>query len=144
VPTGWESPTSEPPHERPVDWESQINNSLLEVVDVDLDVLLPLGWDIVLGEDRLHRALIDAQTAVDTGVWIDVQLLGVSVVALLLGRVNAVHWADLDAGRVLGSDARFSDDMCHDGKNSVTRELSGDEREIRLRSNQGQHGSRAA
>ncbi|MFM1868147.1 MAG: hypothetical protein RL591_1555 [Planctomycetota bacterium] len=90
-------------------------DSLFEEVSVDLDVLAPLGGHIVLREDRLHGAFVDAETAIDAGVRVDVQLLLNPVLPLLLGRMDAVDGANLDAGGVLGSDAGFGDDVCHGG-----------------------------
>jgi hypothetical protein len=88
-------------------------DSLFEEVSVDLDVLAPFGGDIVLRKDRLHGAFVDAKTAVNAGVWVDVQLLLDPVLPFLLRWVNAVDGANLDAGGVLGSDAGFGDDVCH-------------------------------
>jgi len=45
---------------------------LLEVVGIDLDEVPPLGRDLVFGEDRVHRAGIDARAAIDALVGIDV------------------------------------------------------------------------
>jgi hypothetical protein len=59
-----------------------------------------------LWKDRLHRAFIDAEIAVDAGVGIDEQLIYGGEVGFILGRVNAVHWADRNAGCVFRPDAR--------------------------------------
>ena len=83
------------------------------MINVDLDVLLPLGWHIVLREDRLHWALVDAESAVDACVGIDVELLRDSVVARLLCWMNAINRTDFDTRGVLGTNARFGDDVCH-------------------------------
>ena len=71
-----------------------------------LDVVRPLGRHIRVGENRLDRTFGLTGTTVDALVWVDVELVG--------GVVNAVHRAHLDATRVLGLDARLSDDVGHD------------------------------
>src|SRR5579883_172043 len=68
---------------------------------VDLDEVLLIVGDIVLGEDRGHRAGRLAGAAVDALVRIDVQHL--VLVAIV---VDAVDGAHLDAGLVLGVDTR--------------------------------------
>src|SRR6476620_4286247 len=84
-----------------------------EVVRVDLRVLLPLVGQLVLGEARIDRAGLHAGVAVDALLGIDVEHLG-SVIAGLVGRrVDAVHGAHLDAGVVLGADARLGDHVGH-------------------------------
>src|SRR5437870_3732856 len=76
---------------------------LLEVVVVDLDEVCPLGRDLVLGEDRVHRARIHARAAVDALVRVDVvHVRGV------VG-VDAVDGANLHAGGVLHTDAGLGD-----------------------------------
>ncbi len=67
------------------------------VVDVDLDVLRPFFGQVFLREDCLHRALIDAQAAVDAGVGVDVELIARAEVGFGLGGVDAVNRTDLDA-----------------------------------------------
>jgi hypothetical protein len=44
---------------------------------------------------------------------IDVEHLDLVVIRLVGGRVDAVHWADLDARVVLGADARLVDHIRH-------------------------------
>ncbi len=91
------------------------------VIDIDLDVLRPFFGQVFLGEDRLHRALIDAQAAVDAGVGVDVQLVTRAEVGFGLGGVNAVNRTDLDTRGVFGSNAGFADDVRH-GRKDRTRE----------------------
>ena len=69
---------------------------------------LPLVGDLLQGEDRLDRAGVDAQPAVDA-------LLGMNVedLLILVLSVDAIDRADVDTGRVFGADARFSDDVGH-------------------------------
>lgn len=95
--------------------------SLGVVISVDLDVLTPLFRQVVLGEDRAHRALVHAQPAVDAGAWIDVELRGWRKCSLGLGGVDAVDGADLDATGILGRDARFSNDVWHGRWRGVER-----------------------
>src|SRR5579863_3271782 len=80
---------------------------LLEVVGVNFDEVPPLLRDLVLGEDGVDRARVDARAAVDALVRIDVvHVRGV------VG-VNAVHRADLDARSVFDPYARLNDDVSH-------------------------------
>ena len=78
-----------------------------------MDVLGPLRRKVFLRIDGMDRAFIDAQSAVDAGVWVDEELACLTEIALVLAGVDAIHWADLDTGGVLRSDAWFSDDVCH-------------------------------
>src|SRR5579859_4307991 len=80
---------------------------LFEVVRVNFDEVPPLLWDLVLGEDRVDRARIDACSAVDALVRIDVVH-----VRRVVG-VNAVDRAHLDAGCVFDPYARLNDDVSH-------------------------------
>jgi hypothetical protein len=61
-----------------------------EVGRADLDVLLPIGGDHVLGRDGVDRAGLYAGVAVDALLGIDVELLGLPEVGLVGPRVNAV------------------------------------------------------
>src|SRR5688572_9295319 len=81
--------------------------STLEVVGVDLDVLLLIVGHGILGEDRGHRALRFARSAVDALVGVD------EVHRVIVGRVDAVDRADVDARRVLDADAGLGDDVGH-------------------------------
>ena len=84
-----------------------------EVLRVDLRVALPLVGQLVLGEARVHGTGLDAGVAVDALLGVDVEHLDLVVIGLVGGRVDAVHRADLDAGVVLGADARLGDDVRH-------------------------------
>jgi hypothetical protein len=86
---------------------------VLEVVQVDLDVLVPLRRHVFLLEDGLDGALVDAEGAVDSGVGVDVELVDGAEVGLVLGGMDAVDGANGDAGGVLGSDAGLGDDVWH-------------------------------
>src|SRR5438876_16052 len=78
---------------------------LLEEVDVDLVVVLPLVRDVVLIEDRLDRAHRLARAAVDAFIRMDVE----HPVAL----VDAVDRALLDTSLVEDVDARLGDHVSH-------------------------------
>src|SRR4051812_27680978 len=83
------------------------------VLRVDLREALPLVGQLVLREARVHGAGLDARVAVDALLGIDVELLDRVVVGLVRRRVDAVHRAHLDAGVVLGADARLRDHVGH-------------------------------
>src|SRR5579863_6079428 len=87
--------------------------SALVVSGVDLDVLDPLVGQLVLGEAGVDRTRLDAGIAVDALRGVDVELRLRVETLLLLGRVDAVDGADLDAGEILGSDARLGDHVGH-------------------------------
>ena len=72
---------------------------------VELDHVLLVAGDVFLGNDRVDRALRDADGAVDALVGID----GQEVRAF----TEAVDRADIDAVGVLAADARFEDDVGH-------------------------------
>jgi len=46
------------------------------------------------GEDRLHRAFIDAQSAIDARVRINIEHFRGSEIGFILGGVNAINRAD--------------------------------------------------
>src|SRR5215470_19034885 len=74
-------------------------------VRVDLLVLLPLPRDRLLGEDRGHGTGRLTVSALNADVRIDVEHLRGGEVRLVLARMDAIHRANVDAGRVLRSDA---------------------------------------
>lgn len=78
-----------------------------------MDVLGPLRRKVFLRIDGMNRAFVDAQSAIDAGVWINEELACLAEIAFVLAWMDAIHWADLDTGGVLRSDAGFSDDVCH-------------------------------
>src|ERR1035438_6297397 len=84
-----------------------------EVQLVDLDEGDLGGGDILLGEDGVHRAGIDAGAAIDALVRIDVDH------AVLVDLVDAVDRAHLDARLVLEVDAGLGDDVGHHPESSV-------------------------
>src|SRR5690606_32948968 len=79
-----------------------------ELLVVPGDELLPLLGDFLLRVDRLDRAGVDAEPAVDALLRVDVEHLPVLVLA-----VDAVDRADVHARRVLGADAGLGDDVRH-------------------------------
>lgn len=76
---------------------------LLEVVRVDLNVLLLIVRHVVVRIDRVHRTHGLAGAAVNTDFWIDVKL------RIIVGRVDAVYRASLNAGLVLHPYTGFRD-----------------------------------
>ena len=78
---------------------------LLRELGVQLLELLLAGGQLLLGEDRLHRALGLAQRAVDALLRVDGEKVRTFV--------KAVDGADLDAIHVLALDAVFGDDEGH-------------------------------
>src|SRR5207249_3954940 len=75
---------------------------------VDLDELLLVVGDVVLGKDRGHGAGRLAGAAVDALVRVDIEHLVVVAVV-----VDAVHGADVDAGTVLCADAGLRNYVSH-------------------------------
>jgi hypothetical protein len=80
---------------------------VFEVVGVDLDIVLPLFRDLAFRKDGVHRAYRHAAVAVNALSRIDVQHL------VIIGAMDAVHWANIDAGFVLDPNARLSDYVGH-------------------------------
>src|SRR5690606_5704223 len=83
----------------------------------------PLLRHLFLREDRLDRAGVDAEPAVDALLRVDVENLPVFALA-----VDAVDRAGVDAGRVLHADAGLGDGVGHDSPpdpGPSTRESSG-------------------
>src|ERR1700730_9558321 len=74
---------------------------------VELGVGLPLLGDVVVHEDSRHRARGLAGAAVDALFRVDVKL------GVFISAVDAVDRADIDAGLVLGTDARLGDYVSH-------------------------------
>jgi hypothetical protein len=66
---------------------------------------LLIGWGVLFGVDRADRASWDASAAINA-------LVGVNE-ELIVTFVDALDWANLDAGAVFGSDAGLSDDVSH-------------------------------
>ena len=81
------------------------------VVSVDLDVLLPFCWDLVLSETGVDWTCLYACVAVNTFLGIDVELRSIVIVRRIRRRMDTVDWAHFDTRVVLGADARFRDDI---------------------------------
>src|SRR5919204_1962165 len=77
----------------------------LAVRVVDPDKGLPLVRQGILREDRLYRALGLARSAIDAFLGVDHEDP--------VGFVDAVDWADVDAGLVFDVDAGLGDDVGH-------------------------------
>src|ERR1044071_5909469 len=75
---------------------------------VDLDERLLVVGDVVLGKDGGYRAGGLTGAAVDALVRVDVEHLVVIAVV-----VDAVHWADVDAGPVFRADAGLGNYVSH-------------------------------
>jgi len=81
--------------------------AFIEVLCVNLDKVLPLRGHVGVGEDGFNRTRGYACAAVDANFGIDVEHL-VFVLA-----VYTIHWTHIDARFVLGSNARFGNDVRH-------------------------------
>src|SRR5262245_31502559 len=78
---------------------------VLEELLVDVGVLLPLGRQLIIDEDRLDGADRFARTTVDALIRMDVEHR--------LALVDAIHGTDFHAGLVLDIDAGFRDHVRH-------------------------------
>lgn len=90
-------------------WASRASRpcyELLVVRRVSLEEVVPFIGKIVLLEDRLHRALIHAQAAIDAVFGVDVQHLGAGKIGFIFRRMNAVRGAHGNACGVFDADAR--------------------------------------
>src|SRR3954452_13669925 len=86
------------------------------VGSVAFDVVVPFRRDGVLGRDGIDRAGLDAGVAVDAFGGVDVQLIGLGETRLVRPRMDAVDWAHLDTGGVLGPKAWLVDYVRHVGR----------------------------
>jgi hypothetical protein len=75
--------------------------------------VLPLLWQVILGEDSLDWASGLAGAAVDTLIRVDVKHLSRLEVRFVLTRMNAINRAHVYASRVLGPNAGFSNNVRH-------------------------------
>src|ERR671932_1815601 len=96
----------------------EIFRSLLEVVGGLSNVLLHILGDLVLGVDRLDRALRLTGTAIDALFGVDQELIPTVV--------DAVHRTHLNAALVLRADAGLGYDVGHCGSSSRSLVVSGD------------------
>jgi hypothetical protein len=83
------------------------------MVGVDLDEVPPLLWEVVLGEDCLNRTCWLTRATVDAFVGVNVKELSRFEVRLVLSRVNAIYWANIDAGSVFRPYTGFGDHVSH-------------------------------
>ena len=89
---------------------------LLEPVCVDLDVLVPLGGQVILWKDRLHWTLVNTQTAIDARLRIYVELLNFLIAITLLRWVDAINGTDFNTRGIFCPDTWFSNDVRHSRK----------------------------
>jgi hypothetical protein len=78
---------------------------VLGQVGIDGNEVALIVGHVFLGEDRIHRALGDADGAVDALVWVDDQKVWPFAKAVDGADVHAIGEATFDAG--------FCDDVCH-------------------------------
>ena len=64
------------------------------------------------GRSQLRASRL-ASTTIDTFFGMNVKHRGCFEFGLILLRMNAVHRACIDASRILGADARFTNNVCH-------------------------------
>jgi hypothetical protein len=79
-----------------------------KMIGVDLNVMLPLFRDVFVAIDRLDRAGRLAGATINAFIRMDKKVLGGFEISLILARVDAIHGADVNTGRVLCSDAGFA------------------------------------
>src|SRR5690349_3822379 len=94
------------------------------MVRVDLGEVRPLLGQLVLREDRVDGASLDARVAVDALLGVDVEHLDAVVVGIVGRRVDAVHGADLDARVVLDADARLGDHVGHAAASNIASTIA--------------------
>jgi hypothetical protein len=95
---------------------NRLGLTILEVVSVDLDVLLFVGGNRALLKDRADWTGRLTRAAVDALIRINEELLHVFVVALALGRMNAIHRTDIDTGAIFKAHAWANNYVRH-GRN---------------------------
>ena len=79
----------------------------IEVIGVHPGEVMPLRRDFALGKDSIHRTCRDAGATVNALIGIDVKHL------VLVGPVNTVHRANIDAGPIFYPNARLRNHVCH-------------------------------
>jgi len=72
---------------------------------IQLDIVLPVGRNVRINKDCVHRALRLAQSTVDAFVWVDEDLI--------VGFINTIHWTNGHTRLVLHSYARLGNDVGH-------------------------------
>src|SRR6266581_5258796 len=97
----------------------ELELTTVNVVLVDLDIRAPFLRQIIHRENCRHWTDRHTGTAINALSGIDVQLRHFSVhrAAIVIGsalrRMDTIHRAHVHTGGVLGSNARFSDDVGH-------------------------------
>lgn len=89
-------------------------SSLRIVIRIHPFKSVPSIWKIALSTDRVDRTDWGACSAIDTLHWIDKEHRDNSKIWLILGRMDALNRADINACGVFYSDARFCNDIRHD------------------------------
>src|SRR5436190_20036366 len=97
----------------------------LIVFRVLLNKRRPLGREVFLGEDGGHRALINAEPAVNAGVGVDIEHFSRLERRLVLGGVDAVHRTDRHAGAILCANTGLRNDVCHESLLSPSESSAG-------------------
>jgi hypothetical protein len=86
---------------------------LLEVLRVELDEVVPVWGDFIVGVDGFDGAFVDAVATVDADVGVDEELGGGGEGGGVFARMDAVDGADFDAGGVFAVDTGLGDDVGH-------------------------------
>jgi hypothetical protein len=81
------------------------------VIGVDLNIIPPLLGHIFIAVNRFHRAGGLTRAAIDAFIRIDVQMFNRLEIRLILARVNAIYWANVNARGVFCADAWFTDNI---------------------------------
>jgi len=79
-----------------------------------MDKIRPLLRGFVERENRLHRAGRHTGSAIDALIGVNVEHLGRRKPGFVLARVDAIDRTDIDTSRILGPNARFTDDIGHE------------------------------
>jgi hypothetical protein len=87
--------------------------ALLIIIGIHLYEVPPLLWSIIFGEDGLDRACRFARAAIDAFIRVNVEHLCALESILVLARMDAIYGANVNACRVLRSNAGFCNNVCH-------------------------------
>src|ERR1044071_6631519 len=90
---------------------SRTSDFLLVVLGVLRNEVVPLFRCLVEREDGFNRAGWHTGAAVDAFVRVNIQHFRGLKLWFVLARMDAVDWADVNARRILGTHARFTDDV---------------------------------
>jgi len=86
---------------------SRTNVGTSKPIPIDLDVVFPLFWKVVLLVDGAHRTDRNTRATADTLVCLNVELR-VLLRRFFRFRVDGIHWTRVDTRGVSYADARFS------------------------------------